>query len=91
MKYLLACVVLALKSFFQAVVNVLLYILEDPKEKKGAQNRWQGRHWRKTSGRQCTCQLLSVFLFTLKLSKSFAKGNVSGGTLRESDVQWCTF
>ena len=86
MKYLLACVLLALKSFFQAVVNVLLYILEDPKEKKGAQNRWQGRDWRKTSGRQCTCQLLSVFLFTLKLSKSFAKGNVSGGTLRESDV-----
>ena len=38
------------------------------------------------SGRQCTRQLLSVFLFTLKLSKSFAKGNVSGGTLRESDV-----
>ena len=86
MKYLLACVVLALKSFFQAVVNVLLYILKDPKEKKGAQNRWQRRDWRKTSGRQCTCQLLSVFLFTLKLSKSFAKGNVSGGTLRESDV-----
>ena len=88
MKYLLACVVLALKSFFQAVVNVLLYILEDPKEKKGAQNRWQGRDWRKTSGRQCTCQLLSVFLFTLKLSpqKSFAKGNVSGGNLRESEA-----
>ena len=36
MKYLFACVVLALKSFFQVVVNVLLYILKDPKEEKGA-------------------------------------------------------
>ena len=43
------------KFFFQAVMNVLLYIVKDPKEEKGAQNRWQGKDW-----------LLSVFFFTLK-------------------------
>ena len=45
----------SIKSFFQAVMNVLLYILKDPKEEKGVQNRWQGKDWRKTSGRQCIC------------------------------------
>ena len=49
-------------------MNVLLYIVKDPKEEKGAQNRWQGKDW-----------LLSVFFFTLK---AFSKGNVSGGTLQ---------
>ena len=75
------------KTFFSSCCKCSsLHPRRDPKEKKGAQNWWQGKDWRKTSARQCTCQLLSVFLFTLKLSKSFAKGNVSGGTLPESDV-----
>ena len=75
MKYLLACVVLALKSFFSSCYECSSLHPKRPKGKERCAKPVAGKRLAENIG-------TPMYLSLLLSHKSFAKGNVSGGTLR---------